>query len=360
MDLSDSSEQSNFEITISRHLPVWLAENQISLAFATPPSKLFLIGLRPDGQLSVFERSFNKTMGIAKSGTHTIYLGTRYQIWRFENPLQAGQLAEDEYDRLYIPRRAFTTGMVNVHDVAVDAQARIIFVNTRFGCLATVSDTYSFVPLWKPPFLEKIVPGDRCHLNGLAMRDGQPAYVTSVSRKDYIDGWREDRRSGGCITDVTTNEVIVTGLSMPHSPRMYRDELWLTNSGSGQLGKADLKHGTFEPVAFAPGFLRGLDFFGDYAIVGSSKPRHGDAYSGLELDDALSRRKSQPHLGIFIVNVKTGAVTDWLFIDGPMRELYDVIALPGVRQPMALGFLSSEIAGSLWYDDKAFARGVAA
>ncbi len=139
-DTPELEERQDFEITVSRHLTTWLAEQQVSLAFATPPAKLFLIGLRPDGQLSVFERTFDKSMGLAKVGTNTLYLGTRYQIWRLENPLPPGQLAEDQYDRLYIPRKVYTTGMVNVHDVAVDAQGRVLFVNTRFGCLAAVSD----------------------------------------------------------------------------------------------------------------------------------------------------------------------------------------------------------------------------
>ena len=356
MDSVEPEEQKEFQITVSRHFATWLAEQKVSLAFATPPSKLFLIGLRPNGELSIFERTFNKTMGIAKVGTNTIYMGTRYQIWRLESRLEPGQLAEEEYDRLYIPRKVYTTGTVNVHDVGVDADGRVLFINTRFGCIATVSEQYSFVPLWKPPFIAKLTPGDHCHLNGLAFRNGKPAYVTSVSRKDVLHGWRDDRRTGGVVTDVNANEIVLTGLSMPHSPRIYRDQLWLTDSGTGQFGRADLERDRFEPVTFAPGFLRGLDFLGDYAIVGSSKPRHGDAYSGLELDDTLARRKSSPHLGLFIVNLRTGNIDDWLFIEGPMRELFDVVVLPGVRQPMALGFLTNEIAGSLWFDEKEWAR----
>ena len=60
-----------------------------------------------------------------------------------------------------------------------------------FGCLATLSERASFQPLWRPPFLSGLVPEDRCHLNGLAMRDGQPAYVTAVAASDVADGWRK-------------------------------------------------------------------------------------------------------------------------------------------------------------------------
>src|SRR5690606_29974768 len=124
-----------------------------------------------------------------------------------------------------------------------------------FGCLATTSETHSFVPLWKPPFASRLAAEDRCHLNGLALKDGRPKYVTAVSQSDVADGWRDQRTRGGCVVDVESNEIIATGLSMPHSPRWYRDRLWLLNSGTGFLGTLDTGSGRFEEVAFCPGYL---------------------------------------------------------------------------------------------------------
>ncbi len=347
---AEANEQSKFELKVSRHLTTWLAEQNVSLAFTTPPLKLFLIGLKADNSLSVFERSFNRCLGIAATD-NALYLSTRYELWKLENALPKGQLIDEGYDRQYIPRMVYRTGFLGIHDVAVDRNGRVIFVNTRFGCLATISDTHSFVPLWHPPFLSGVQPGDRCHLNGLAMRDGLPAYVTSVGNIDKFDSWRDQRRNGGCITDIANNEIVATGFSMPHSPRWHRDRLWLTNSGTGEFGYADLQAGKFEQVAFAPGFLRGLCLVGDYAVVGSSKPRHGDIYSGLDLDDSLRKYDEQPRLGIFIINLRTGEIDHWLFIEGgPMRELYDVVALPNVRQPMAIGLVSEEIQQTIWFD----------
>lgn len=346
---SEVNEQPKFEIKVSRHLTSWLAEQNVSLAFTTPPLKLFLIGLKSDGRLSVFERTFNRCLGIAATD-NALYLSTRYELWKLENVLPPGQCTNDGYDRQYVPRLTYRTGFLGIHDVTVDRHDRVIFVNTRFGCLATISERYSFIPLWHPPFLSEISPGDRCHLNGVALRDGRPAYVTSVSNTDEFDSWRDRRRNGGCITDIANNEIVLTGLSMPHSPRWYRDRLWLTNSGTGEFGYADLQTGRFEPVAFAPGFLRGLCFVGDYAVVGSSKPRHGDIYSGLDLDEALRKYNEEPRLGIFIINLRTGEIEHWLFIEGTLRELYDVVALPKVRQPMALGLISEEIQHQIWFD----------
>ena len=61
---------------------------------------------------------------------------------------------------------------------------------------------------------------------------------------------RDHRRDGGCVIDVRTGDVVVTGLSMPHSPRFYRDQLWVLNSGAGQLGRVDLNRGVFETRGF--------------------------------------------------------------------------------------------------------------
>ncbi len=77
-------------------------------------------------------------------------------------------------DRHYVPRVAHTTGDLDVHDIGVMADGRIVFVNTLFSCLATLSPTHGFRVFWKPPFISKLAAEDRCHLNGLAMKDGAP------------------------------------------------------------------------------------------------------------------------------------------------------------------------------------------
>ena len=153
---------------------------------------------------------------------------------------------------------------------------------------------------------------DRCHLNGLALRDGKARYVTAVSRSDVVDGWRDRRTAGGCVIDVTTGDVVAEGLSMPHSPRWYRDRLWVLNSGKGEFGWVDLAAGRFEPIAFCPGYLRGLAFAGDYAIVSLSQPRHDKTFGGLALDGELARRNADAQCGLQIIDLKTGDVAQWL------------------------------------------------
>src|SRR5262245_14448601 len=227
------------EVTGSPRLATWLAESQVSLAFTTyQTGKLFLLGRHPEGRLAVFERTFNRAMGLWADG-QTLWLSTLYQLWRFENLLRPGESYQG-HDRLYVPKVGYTTGDLDIHDVAIDGTGRVVFVATGFGCLATLSERSSFAPLWRPPFLSKLTAEDRCHLNGLALADGRPRYVTAVSASDVVDGWRDRRRDGGIVMEVPGGRVITAGLSMPHSPRWYRDRLWLLNSGTGQfeIGRA--------------------------------------------------------------------------------------------------------------------------
>ena len=337
-------QESGFEVHCTRHFTSWLAEQQVSLAFTTyQAGKLFFLGLQENGQLSIFERSFTRCMGLyATPDAQTLYMSTLYQIWRFERVTDAG-ITRTGYDSLYIPQSSSVTGDMDIHDMAIDADGRLIFVNTLFSCLAAMSERHSFIPLWTPPFITKLAAEDRCHLNGLAMKDGKPKYVTSVSQSDANNGWRDKRIDGGVVIDVDNNDIIAEGLSMPHSPRLYQDKLWLLNSGTGEFGFVNTHTGTFEPAAFCPGYLRGMAFMGDYAVVGLSQPRDNKSFTDLPLQERLKTKNTEPRCGLQIIDLKSGDVVHGVTIKGVVSELYDVVVLPKVKRPLALGFKTNEI-----------------
>lgn len=337
-----SIEEPWLEVTASRGLTGWLTDQKVGLAFSTYQSgKLFLLGRNPNGELSIFERTIARCMGLY-ADEHSLWMASLYQIWKFENVLTPGELYQG-YDRLYVPRVGYTTGDVDTHDVTIDASDRMVFVNTKFSCLATLADRDSFSPLWRPPFISKLAPEDRCHLNGLAMENGKCRYVTVVSQSDLTGGWRDRRRDGGCVLEVPSGRVVASGLSMPHSPRIYRGKLWVLNSGTGHFGSINVDTGKFEPLTFCPGYLRGLTFVGDYAVVGLSRPRHEKTFTGLELDDNLAAKQGQARCGLMVIELKTGDILHWVQIEGVVQELYDVVTLPGAVRPMALGFKSDEV-----------------
>lgn len=338
-------------ISVSRGFAGWLGRTGCSLAFTSyQTGQLFLVGLLPGGQVSFHQQNYVRAMGLHAT-PQRLYVGSLFQIWRLENVLAAHERANEHFDRLYVPRNAQTTGDIDVHELSVDRAGRVIFVNTRYSCLATMSITHGFKPLWKPPFISRLAAEDRCHLNGLAMADGAPAYVTAVSRSDMINGWRDRRHEGGVLVDVRDDRIVTDQLSMPHSPRVAADGVYLLDSGRGMLVRVDPRSGTKGDIAFCPGFLRGLALHGGHAIATVSLPRDG-AFSGLALQEELKKRDGEPWCGVCIVDLRTGDLVEWIRLDGAIKELFDVAVIPDTHCPMALGVASPDIQSLISFDEE--------
>jgi len=344
------------DYSLSGGLAVRLQRLNLSIAFTSYQSNLlYMLGVLPNGGVHLHQSAMIKPMGLAHNNHGRIVLSAGFQIIELANVLQSHERVNETFDACFMPRTIHITGELDAHDIGVDRNGQIVFVNTRFNCLATVSPQHSFEVLWKPPFISAIVSEDRCHLNGLAMDDGQPAYVTAVSRSDTIDGWRDRRDGGGIVIDVQTSRIVCDGLSMPHSPRMYKGELWILNAGTGELGVVTLpkdgqeEKGRFEPRVFCPGFLRGLAFHGNLAFVGLSKPRY-KRFEGLALDQKLKDADSEPWCGIQVIDLDKRCCIDWLRIDGAVAELFDVAVIPGFRCPMTVSPNSSDAAGLVTYE----------
>jgi uncharacterized protein (TIGR03032 family) len=335
------------EYTFSSGLNARLAALNVSVAFTSYQSGVvYLIGRDPNGGLHLHKVGLAKPMGISADGQGRLMLASGAAIVQFENVLEPHERVNHVFDACYMPRRIHVTGELDVHDVGLAGDGNPIFVNTRFNCLAKTSPRHSFELLWKPSFISGLLDGDKCHLNGMTMAEGKPAYVTAVSRSDVIDGWRDRRANGGIVIDVERNEIICEGLSMPHSPRLHNGELWVLNSGSGELGivtRPQKGKGKFEPRAFCPGFLRGLAFQGKYAFVGLSKPRY-KRFEGLALDQRLAKVDAEPWCGVQIIDIETGGCVDWMRIDGAVAELYDVAVLPDIACPMAVAPYTADAA----------------
>jgi len=325
-----------YAMEASRNFKLWLEQNNCSLGFSTySRGALFLIGVKSDGTLSQSTHRFSRCMGLY-ADKDKIWAASLNQIWRFAN--HVGDAAREQgIDRVYRPRAAFVTGDLDVHEMGETAEGELIFVNTLFSCLATVSLDRSFKMVWKPAFISRLVAEDRCHLNGLAMRDGKPFAVTAVARSDVSNGWRENRDEGGLVIDVATHEVITAGLTMPHSPRWALGKLWVINSGTGGFGYVDAQSGKFEEVTFCPGFARGVAIHGKYAVIGLSRPRKDGTFGGMPLDARLAHHKIEARCGLMIVDLETGSAIEWLRVKGSVQELFDVVVIQGTRRPMIMG-----------------------
>jgi uncharacterized protein (TIGR03032 family) len=316
----------------------WLGGAGGSLAVTTyQAGKVALVGWdNVNRQVTLLLRQFDKPLGLAVNGPQ-LALATRHAVLLCADaPLLAPDYLEDQrgrYDALYLPRAAYFTGDINAHDLAFDSGGDLWVVNTRFGCLARLSRRFSFEPAWKPPFVSEIVPEDRCHLNGLAMLDGKPKYVTCLGETDAAGAWRGDKATGGVIVDVDANQVVVRGLSMPHSPRWHDGRLWLLNSGLGELWRVDAATGTHDVVCALPGYLRGLCFVAPhFALIGLCQIREKHLFGGLP----VQQRHAELLCGVAAVDLRSGALAGMLEFTSGVQELYDVRFLPGVQRPMIL------------------------
>jgi uncharacterized protein (TIGR03032 family) len=287
------------------------------------------------GQVNTHLRSFNTPMGVALSGDR-LALGTRTAVWEYrDQPAAARKLAPaGRHDALFIPRAAHVTGHIAGHEMEYGAGGELWVVNTRFSCLCTLDREHSFTPRWRPSFVTALDTSDRCHLNGLAMADGGPKYVTALGATDSNTAWRANKATGGVLVDVPSGEIVVRGLSMPHSPRLHGGRLWVCESGAGTLGVVDPNAGKYEAVAAVPGFTRGLDFYGDFALVGLSQVRETALFSGIPITDRLP--VSERRCGLWVVDLRTGQTVAFLRFDAGVQEVFAVRVLPGVRFPELL------------------------
>jgi uncharacterized protein (TIGR03032 family) len=115
---------------------------------------------------------------------------------------------------------------------------------------------------------------------------------------------------------------------MPHSPRWYRGNLLMLESGTGSLGVVDRKAGRYEPVAQLPGFTRGLDFCDRYAFIGLSQVRESAIFSGLPITERAERFS-----GVWVVDLTTGETVAFVRFEAAVQEIFAVQVLPRLRFP---------------------------
>lgn len=293
--------------------------------------RLVVIGVEGNALKFSFH-AFEQCMGVAVSPTR-IAVGTRHDIWMLRQAKDlARTLPDGPYDDCFLARLAHHTGRIHVHELAW-GRDELWLVNTLFSCLCTLESETNFVPRWKPPFITQLAGEDRCHLNGLALDQGMPRYVTVLARTNTPAGWRPEKAKSGCLLDVPSGEPILTGLCMPHSPRVYGGRVWVLDSGHGRLSLVDPAACRSEPVAHLPGYTRGLCFAGKYAFVGLSRIRETNIFGGLP----IAERRADLKCGVGIIDLTTGALAAQLEFQSGVEEIFDVQVLPGSLRPCLAG-----------------------
>ncbi len=299
--------------------------------------KVVLAAPTADGtELVMSYRNLTSPMGIAvRPDGSSVAVAAQDQIWQFRNASELASRLEPPgtFDACYLPRQSVYTGPIDAHEMAW-VGGDLWVVNTLFSCLCTFDGVHNFVPRWKPRFISAIASEDRCHLNGLGLIGGRPAYATALGETDAKEGWRPGKVSGGCLIDIASGLPVVRGLCMPHSPRPAEGGVLLLESGRGRIVRARPNDGSVEVVAEVPGYARGFSFVGGYAFVGLSKIRESStpSFGGLP----ISERSTPLSCGVSVVDLSGGKEVARLEFHAGIDEIFDVQPLPS-RYPWFAG-----------------------
>lgn len=341
-----------FSCIYSPNVAELLIQLNCSIAITTyQAGKLIFLSPNDVNSMRQLPRDFNKAMGLAIKGNR-MALATKEEVVVLAN---APKLALDYptkpnfYDAFYVPRATYYTGNIDIHDMDWDKDGRLWGVNTAFSCLITIDDAYSFRPQWMPPFIKSLESSDLCHLNGMAMVDEKPRYVTMFGKTNTPKGWRANVETSGLIMDIESNAVVCRNLPMPHSPRWFDGALYCLLSATGELIKVDVETGTYEVVTQLKGFVRGMAKRGDYLFIGLSRLRQN---ASVFRDLAIT--KDAVYCGVEIIHLPTGANVGHIRYQTSVEEIYDVQILPNTLRPGVLNHTTDTHRLALHTEEAAF------
>lgn len=344
MIVSEPILSSNLSCQADQGFHKWLDRFNVSLALSTYQSDRLLFVSKSLGEgdanqlLRITAREMKRPMGLFVDGGKLV-VACKDSVWLFVDYIQ-GQALNKEDDAWFAPSSIHITGSIDAHEIVIrSSDNNISFANTQYSCISSLSEYNSFTVDWLPPFLQGLSGDDRCHLNGICLQNGSIHAVSLCGQLDAPFGWRKSRSNGGAIVDIRTGEFLASQLSMPHSPRCFRGNIWALESGKGYLGF--IKDKQLKPVCGLPGFARGLAMIDDYAIVGISKLR-SKSFKGLDIEKILDQGKSKGGAcGLCIINLKSGKMEHYLFFEEPITEIFDVQLLPFCSPRLLTGGIES-------------------
>ncbi len=344
--MSQSSQSTNDEVKpaaapalrevrfeYSPHFPQILEHLRATLLISTYQAGKLGCITTIGGKLDLAFHNFEQAMGIA-AHPQRLAVGTRGQVWFLDAAHELGPKLKPvgTHDACFLSRMSLCTGNIHIHEM-VWGDDQLWVVNTLFSCLAILDSHHSFVPVWRPRFVSSLAAEDRCHLNGVALQNGRPKFVTAMSETDEPAGWRPTKITSGVIIDIDSGETMARGLCMPHSPRLFGDRLWVLNSGKGHLSMVDPASGRVDEVTEFPGYTRGLAFCGQFAFVGLSKIRETAIFGGVP----VAQRHKDLRCGVGIVDLQTGKQVAALQFHSGVEEIFDVQILPGLASTVING-----------------------
>ena len=318
----------DYKLTITDGFEQLLHTTESTLAISVyQAGKVLLINTNENAKINITPINYEKPMGVIAEGNN-LAIATKKELHLYANSQELANKMKvngKDLENLYFPRVTYHTGDLDLHDLAYQ-NGKIIAVNTRFSCVSSFDENFSFRPIWSPPFITENTPEDRCHLNGLELENGKLKYVTALGTGNTKESWRDSIKTGGMLMDIPTNKILLDNLSMPHSPRLYNDRLFLLESAKGELVEIDRNTMEKRTVVKLNGLVRGLSIVNDLAFIGISKVREKSSTFS-KLDDSVKAEYASIH----IVDINHGAILGQLTFKGDIQEIYDIRLLDGVK-----------------------------
>lgn len=326
-------------------LPALLQRLDVSVALTSFQANRLMLVRSEGTTVDVLFREVPRPMGLAIEPQQML-LGSWAQVLEYRRHDALNSVIEPglPVDASYVPHSTHVTGDINIHDIARGHEGTLWMVNTAFSCLATLDPAYHFVPRWKPDFISSLAPEDRCHLNGMAMRDGQPAFVTAFSRDDTPLGWKS-YRSEGLLMSVPAGQVLAEGLSFPHSPRWIDGWLYYCESGHGRVWRCREDGSESTLVAELPGYTRGLAHLGSLLFVGLSRVRFSENAPPLPV---LERHPTTAS-GFWVIDLEKLDEQGWLIFTGDINQIYDLALIEKARFPHVMAWADEDFGHRFYF-----------
>lgn len=285
-------------LDVSPRLRRWLQSRGVSLALSTGErGKIITLGVAESG-FRVFEANCDAPGALLQTAAG-LYVAARERVWRFDDALGAGECYRGT-DRLFLPSQCRPTGTIGIEDLAAAETGKLLVAVARFNCIARMNSRGDLKPIWRPAVANTTV-------TGLCLDNGALAYITQMSE------------GGGQVIDVASERPVADQLNRPRAPRLYRNKLWLLESGTGWFGWVDPAGRRFERRVQLPGTPRGLRFLGDHALIAAGP-------------------------GVHWFNLNTGRIDHTLGFAASIAEIIDVALIPGETVPRLAGVSVAESA----------------
>lgn len=340
-ELTGSQELAPFSCSYTANVPELLMKLNCSLVISTyQAGKVIFLSPQNEDHLIQLPRTFNKPMGISfMENSDKMALACKDEIIVLADSTDLAvnyPKKKGTYDAMYMPRMTYHTGPLDIHDLCW-GNDKLFAVNTLFSCIVAIDGNYNFSPVWTPPFIKELKSEDKCHLNGLVLVDGKPKYATAFNQGNSHQSWREGVTTEGVLMDIETNEILAANLKMPHSPRLFNNQLFLLFSATGEIVKINPQSGSYDVVNRISGFVRGMAYYKDFLFIGLSKLRQNSStFAKLEI------AKNSLNAGIAIVHLPSGSFYGEIKYHSSVDEIYDVQVLPDKIRPNILNTIQPE------------------